>query len=212
MTGGVLPSRSATPSCKNTRVANNFAFNISVLRLGAPACIPHPDGFYRALQKSASALGNALTRHQVDHTTHNCVQRPTQASNPKEEQLKAAAGCGFSHSFTGVRKHSPLICRWRKDDTNSSNPHDDPVGGGRNYLRMYHLCPCAAFSREKRLGQAGASFWSDFAIVALIILISLVAHLIDRLVGGSVYDLRRISRVRHGVLSLCCQLHNPRLR
>jgi hypothetical protein len=28
---------------------------------------------------------------------------------------------------------------------------------------------------EKRLGQAGVSFWSDFAIVALIILYSLVA-------------------------------------
>ncbi|MGB2668355.1 MAG: ion channel [Candidatus Acidiferrum sp.] len=33
--------------------------------------------------------------------------------------------------------------------------------------------------RGKRLGLAGASFWSDFAIVALIILFSLVAHLIE---------------------------------
>jgi len=33
--------------------------------------------------------------------------------------------------------------------------------------------------RQKRLGQAGLSFWGDFAIVALIILLSLVAHLIE---------------------------------
>jgi hypothetical protein len=45
------------------------------------------------------------------------------------------------------RKHSALICRWWKDDTNSSNPHDDPVGGGHNCLRMYdfvHVLPVAA--------------------------------------------------------------------
>jgi hypothetical protein len=43
-----------------------------------------------------------------------------------------------------------------------------------------HVLPLGAtvtiVRREKRLGQAGASFWSDFAIVALIILISLVAQ------------------------------------
>jgi hypothetical protein len=33
--------------------------------------------------------------------------------------------------------------------------------------------------REKRLGQAGVSFWSGSAIVALIILFSLVAHLVE---------------------------------
>ena len=33
--------------------------------------------------------------------------------------------------------------------------------------------------RETRLGLAGISFWSDFIIVALIILFSLVAHLIE---------------------------------
>jgi hypothetical protein len=33
--------------------------------------------------------------------------------------------------------------------------------------------------REKRLGQEGLTFWSDFAIVALIILFSLVAHLVE---------------------------------
>jgi hypothetical protein len=58
---------------------------------------------------------------KVAHTSHNWVQRPAQASNPKEEQLKAA---------TGLTKLLALICRWRKDGTNSSNPHDDPVGGG----------------------------------------------------------------------------------
>jgi hypothetical protein len=33
--------------------------------------------------------------------------------------------------------------------------------------------------REKRLGKEGVSFWGDFAIVALIILFALVAHLIE---------------------------------
>jgi Ion channel len=33
--------------------------------------------------------------------------------------------------------------------------------------------------REKRLGLEGVSFWSDFATVALIILLALVAHLIE---------------------------------
>jgi hypothetical protein len=46
-----------------------------------------------------------------------------------------------------------------------------------------HVLPLSAtvtiVRREKRLGQEGASFWIDFAIVALIILFSLVAHLIE---------------------------------
>jgi Ion channel len=33
--------------------------------------------------------------------------------------------------------------------------------------------------RERRLGRAGASFWSDFAIVLLAMLFTLVAHLIE---------------------------------
>lgn len=41
--------------------------------------------------------------------------------------------------------------------------------------------------REKRLGHAGASFWSDFAIVALIIVISLVAHLIEIALWAAVF-------------------------
>jgi Ion channel len=41
--------------------------------------------------------------------------------------------------------------------------------------------------REKRLGLAGASFWSDFATVALIILFSLVAHLIEMAMWAAVF-------------------------
>jgi hypothetical protein len=41
--------------------------------------------------------------------------------------------------------------------------------------------------REKRLGLAGASFWSDFATVALIILFSLVAHLIEMAIWAAVF-------------------------
>src|SRR5271170_6558771 len=41
--------------------------------------------------------------------------------------------------------------------------------------------------REKRLGQEGASFWIDFAIVALIILVSLVAHLIEIALWAAVF-------------------------
>jgi Ion channel len=54
-----------------------------------------------------------------------------------------------------------------------------------------HVLPLGAtvtiVRREKRLGQAGASFWSDFAIVALIILISLVAHLIEIALWAGVF-------------------------
>ena len=54
-----------------------------------------------------------------------------------------------------------------------------------------HVLPLGAtvtiVRREKRLGQAGASFWSDFAIVALIILISLVAHLIEIALWAAVF-------------------------
>jgi Ion channel len=54
-----------------------------------------------------------------------------------------------------------------------------------------HLLPLGAtvtiVRHEKRLGQAGASFWSDFAIVALIILISLVAHLIEIALWAAVF-------------------------
>jgi Ion channel len=41
--------------------------------------------------------------------------------------------------------------------------------------------------REKRLGRAGASFWGDFSIVALIILIALVAHLIEIALWAAVF-------------------------
>ncbi len=41
--------------------------------------------------------------------------------------------------------------------------------------------------REKRLGLEGASFWSDFAIVASIILFSLVAHLIEIALWAAVF-------------------------
>ena len=54
-----------------------------------------------------------------------------------------------------------------------------------------HVLPLGAtvtiFRREKRLGQAGASFWSDFAIVASIILIALVAHLIEIALWAAVF-------------------------
>jgi hypothetical protein len=54
-----------------------------------------------------------------------------------------------------------------------------------------HVLPLGAtvtiVRREKRLGQAGASFWNDFAIVALIILISLVAHLIEIALWAGVF-------------------------
>lgn len=47
-----------------------------------------------------------------------------------------------------LQKTLGSICRWRKDDTNSSNLHAGPVSGGRNYLRMYDFCSCAAFRRD----------------------------------------------------------------
>ena len=54
-----------------------------------------------------------------------------------------------------------------------------------------HVLPLGATTaivrRQKRLGQAGASFWSDFAIVALIILLSLVAHLIEIALWAAVF-------------------------
>ncbi|MGB9432110.1 MAG: ion channel, partial [Candidatus Acidiferrum sp.] len=54
-----------------------------------------------------------------------------------------------------------------------------------------HVLPLGAtvtiFRREKKLGQAGASFWSDFAIVASIILIALVAHLVEIALWAAVF-------------------------
>jgi hypothetical protein len=54
-----------------------------------------------------------------------------------------------------------------------------------------HVLPLGATvtiaRREKKLGRAGASFWSDFAIVALIILLSLVAHLIEIALWAAVF-------------------------
>jgi uncharacterized membrane protein len=41
--------------------------------------------------------------------------------------------------------------------------------------------------REKRLGLEGVSFWSDFATVALIILLALVAHLIEIALWAAVF-------------------------
>jgi hypothetical protein len=56
---------------------------------------------------------------------------------------------------------------------------------------LVHVLPVEAtvtiVRREKRLGQAGGSFWSEFAIVALIILLSLVAHLIEIALWAAVY-------------------------
>jgi hypothetical protein len=56
-----------------------------------------------------------------------------------------------------------------------------------------HVLPIGATvsiaRREKRLGQAGASFWSDFVIVALIILLSMVAHLIEISLWAAVFML-----------------------
>ena len=45
----------------------------------------------------------------------------------------------------------------------------------------------AIVRREKKLGLAGASFWSDFAIVAVIILSSLLAHLIEMALWAAVF-------------------------
>lgn len=46
-----------------------------------------------------------------------------------------------------------------------------------------HALPLSAtvdiVRRERKLGRAGASFWSDFAIVLLAMLFTLVAHLIE---------------------------------
>jgi Ion channel len=56
-----------------------------------------------------------------------------------------------------------------------------------------HVLPIGATvsiaRREKRLGQSGASFWSDFVIVALIILLSMVAHLIEISLWAAVFML-----------------------
>jgi Ion channel len=56
-----------------------------------------------------------------------------------------------------------------------------------------HVLPIGATvsiaRREKRLGQAGASFWSDFVIVALIILLAMVAHLIEIALWAAVFML-----------------------
>jgi hypothetical protein len=54
-----------------------------------------------------------------------------------------------------------------------------------------HVLPLGAtvtiVRREKRLGLARVSFWSEFAIVALIILFSLVAHLIEIALWAAVF-------------------------
>ena len=54
-----------------------------------------------------------------------------------------------------------------------------------------HVPPVAASvaiaRREKKLGPARVSFWSEFAIVALIILLSLFAHLIDIALWAAVF-------------------------
>jgi Ion channel len=41
--------------------------------------------------------------------------------------------------------------------------------------------------RQKRRGRAGATFWGEFAIVALIILFALVAHLIEIALWAAVF-------------------------
>lgn len=54
-----------------------------------------------------------------------------------------------------------------------------------------HVLPLGAtvtiVRREKRLGLARVSFWSEFAIVALVILFSLVAHLIEIALWAAVF-------------------------
>ena len=54
-----------------------------------------------------------------------------------------------------------------------------------------HVLPAAAtvtiVRREKKLGPAGVSFWSEFAIVALIISFALVAHLIEIALWAAVF-------------------------
>jgi hypothetical protein len=54
-----------------------------------------------------------------------------------------------------------------------------------------HVLPLGAtvsiVRREKRVGLAGVSFWSEFRIVALIILLSLVAHLIEIALWAAVF-------------------------
>jgi ion channel len=56
---------------------------------------------------------------------------------------------------------------------------------------LVHVLPLGAtvtiVRREKRLGEEGVSFWGDFATVALIILISLVAHLIEIALWAAVF-------------------------
>ncbi len=41
--------------------------------------------------------------------------------------------------------------------------------------------------REKKLGPAGMRFWNEFAIVLLIILLSLLAHLIEIALWAAVF-------------------------
>jgi Ion channel len=54
-----------------------------------------------------------------------------------------------------------------------------------------HVLPLGAtvtiVRREKRLGEEGVSFWSVFATAALIILLSLVAHLIEIALWAAVF-------------------------
>jgi Ion channel len=54
-----------------------------------------------------------------------------------------------------------------------------------------HVLPLGAtvtiVRREKRLGLEGVSFWGDFSIVALIILLSLAAHLIEIALWAAVF-------------------------
>jgi hypothetical protein len=54
-----------------------------------------------------------------------------------------------------------------------------------------HVLPVAAtvmiVRRDKKLGPARVSFWGEFAVVALIILFALVAHLIDIALWAEVF-------------------------
>jgi hypothetical protein len=54
-----------------------------------------------------------------------------------------------------------------------------------------HVLPLGAtvtiVRREKKLGPVGVSFWSEFAIISLIVLFALVAHLIEIALWAAVF-------------------------
>jgi Ion channel len=56
-----------------------------------------------------------------------------------------------------------------------------------------HVLPLSAtvtiVRREKKLGPAGVSFWSEFALVALMILFALMAHLMEIALWAAVFML-----------------------